>query len=149
MTNESITIGQRVRMARKEKGMNQTELANALGKSLRTIQKYENGGIEISVSMINELADALDTTATYLLGFKTETPKTEITTFADIAAMLFELEKVSGLKFDVDVKRPPEHDNWECAIKFEGKAATELNADMCLFLEDWARENGIIQQKDR
>ena len=143
MNKEEMTIGQRVRKARKEKGYNQTELANALGKSLRTIQKYENGEIEISISMLNELAKALDTTTTYLLGYKTETVKPQITTFADVAVMLFELEKVTGLKFDIDVKRPPRDDNWECSITFDGKAKTELNADMCLFLEDWAdaREN--------
>ena len=138
MNNEEMTIGQRVRKARKEKGYNQTELANVLGKSLRTIQKYENGEIEISISMLNELAKALDTTTTYLLGYKTETVKPQITTFADVAATLFELEKISGLKFEIDVKRPPRDDKWECSIKFDGKAKTDLNADMCLFLEDWA-----------
>ncbi len=143
MNNEEMTIGQRVRKARKEKGYNQTELANVLGKSLRTIQKYENGEIEISISMLNELARVLDTTTTHLLGYKTETVKPQITTFADVAATLFELEKVAGLKFDIDVKRPPRDDNWECSITFDGKAKTDLNADMCLFLEDWAdaREN--------
>ena len=137
MDKNELTIGQRVRKARKAKGYNQTELANVLGKSLRTIQKYENGEIEISISMINALAKALDTTSTYLLGYKIETVKPQITTFADVATMLFELEKVAGLKFYIDVKRPPRSDNWECSIKFEGKAKTELNADMCLFLEDW------------
>ena len=148
MNNEEMTIGQRVRKARKEKGYNQTELANALGKSLRTIQKYENGEIEISISMLNELARALDTTTTYLLGYKTETVKPQITTFADVAVMLFEFEKISGLKFDIDVKRPPRDDKWECSITFDGKAKTDLNADMCLFLEDWsdARENYSPEQ---
>lgn len=137
MDKSELTIGQRVRKARKDKGYNQTELANVLGKSIRTIQKYENGEIEISLSMINELAKALDTTTTYLLGYKAETVKPEITTFADVAAMLFELEKITGLKFDIDVKRPPRNDNWECSLKFDGKAKTDFNADMCLFLEDW------------
>ena len=143
MSNEEMTIGQRVRKARKEKGYNQTELANVLGKSLRTIQKYENGEIEISISMLNELAKVLDTTTTYLLGYKTETVNPQITTFADVAVMLFELENVMGLNFDIDVKRPPRDDNWECSITFDGKAKTDLNADMCLFIEDWsdARED--------
>lgn len=138
MNKSELTIGQRVRKARKDKGYNQTELANVLGKSIRTIQKYENGEIEISLSMINELAKVLDTTTTYLLGYKAETVKPEITTFADVAAMLFELEKITGLKLDIDVKRPPRNDNWECSLKFDGKAKTDFNADMCLFLEDWA-----------
>ncbi len=137
MDKSELSIGQRVRKARKDKGYNQTELANVLGKSIRTIQKYENGEIEISISMINELAKVLDTTSTYLLGYKVETVKPEISTFADVAAMLFELEKITGLKFDIDIKRPPRDDNWECSIKFDGKVKTDLNADMCLFLEDW------------
>ena len=138
MDKSELTIGERVRKARKDKGYNQTELANVLGKSIRTIQKYENGEIEISLSMMNELAKALDTTTTYLLGYKAETVKPEITTFADVAMMLFELEKITGLKFDIDVKRPPRNDNWECSLKFDGKATANLNADMCLFLDDWA-----------
>ena len=46
---------------------------------------------------------------------------------------LFELEKVTDLKFDIEVKRPLRNAEWECSIKFGGKAA-----DLCLFLEDWA-----------
>lgn len=40
--------------------------------------------------------------------------------------------------FRIDVKRPPEHNNWECSITFNGKdmSASE-NADMCLFLEEF------------
>lgn len=47
------------------------------------------------------------------------------------------------MRFDIDVKRPPRDDNLECSIKFDGKAKTDLNVDMCLFLDDWAdaREN--------
>lgn len=135
--NDNIAIGQRVKEARKKKGYTQTKLAEILGMSIRTIQKYEYGDIEISLSMINELASVLDTTSSYLLGYDTKVVKSEITTFADVADMLFELEKVAGLEFVVDVKRPPRDDNWECALRFNGKAKTELNADMCLFLEDW------------
>ena len=44
MSNEKLhnnQIGLRIRTARKEKGINQTELANLLGKSLRTIQNMK------------------------------------------------------------------------------------------------------------
>ena len=134
--SENNTIGLRVRELRKRKGLNQQELADLLGKSLRTIQKYENGEISISIAMINSLARVLDTTSTYLLGYKQD--KAEISCMSDIMAFLFSLEKVVGLKFDIDVKRPPHFDGWECSIKFNGKEhANELNADLCLFLEDW------------
>lgn len=134
--SENNTIGLRVRELRKHKGLNQQELANLLGKSLRTVQKYENGEISISIAMINSIAKVLDTTSSYLLGYNQS--KTEINCMSDIMDFLFKLEKIVGLKFDIDVKKPPHYDGWECSIKFNGKEhENELNADLCLFLEDW------------
>ena len=131
------TIGYRIRTLRKQKGYNQQRLADILNKSLRTIQKYETGEIEISLSMINELAKVLGTTSTYLLGYDIKTEQNGLNCMADVMGFLFELEKVIDLKFDIDVKRPPRNAEWECSIKFGGKSA-DLNADMCLFFEDWA-----------
>ena len=68
---EVSTIGERIKTLRKKRGYNQKDLANLLGKSLRTIQKYESGEIEVSIAMVNELAKVLDTTSTYLLGHQT------------------------------------------------------------------------------
>ena len=68
--SEENTIGKRVREMRKRKGLNQQELAGILGKSLRTVQKYENGEINISVGMVNTLAKVLETSSSYLLGSK-------------------------------------------------------------------------------
>ena len=134
--SENNTIGLRVRELRKRKGLNQQELANLLGKSLRTVQKYENGEMSISIAMINEIAKVLDSTSSYLLGYQAD--KAEINCMSDIIDFLFKLEKIVGVKFDIDVKKPPHFDSWECSIKFNGKEHdNELNADLCLFLEDW------------
>lgn len=136
--SETNTIGLRVRKLRKQKGYNQQELANLLGKSLRTVQKYENGEINISVAMINEIARVLEVPSTYLLGYKKDGAKIEC--LSDIMDFLFCLEKVSGIKFDIDVKRPPHFDGWECSLTFNGKdMSADYNADMCLFLENWAK----------
>ena len=48
-------IGQRIKQLRKRKGLNQTELAQMLKKSLRTVQKYETGEIEVSIAVVNQL----------------------------------------------------------------------------------------------
>ena len=135
MKYDTKQIGLRIRTARKQKGMNQTQLANALGKSLRTIQKYESGEIEVSIAMINELARLLDTTSTYLIGY--ETQEKPLANMSDVMQFLFQLDQMQELGFRIDVKRPPEHDGWECSITFNGKdlSASE-NADMCLFLEE-------------
>lgn len=130
-------IGYRIRVLRRQKGYTQQKLEDFLGKSLRTIQKYETGEIEISISIINELAKVLDTTSTYLLGYDIEHTDNSMICMADVMNLLFDLEKAKGLNFETDVRRPPRHNTWECSIKFNGKAA-DLNADICLFLEDWA-----------
>ena len=48
-------IRQRIKLLWKRKGLNQKELAAILGKSLRTVQKYETGKIEVSIAIVNQL----------------------------------------------------------------------------------------------
>lgn len=133
---EISTIGERIKTLRKKRGYNQKELADLLGKSLRTIQKYESGEIEVSIAMVNELAKVLDTTSTYLLGHQTSDFKFD--SLSDVMECLFQIEKITGLHFSIETKRPPHHDGWQCSITFDGKyKAADLNADICLFLEEW------------
>lgn len=146
MQNYDKSIGARLRALRKEKKLNQTELATLLGKSLRTVQKYENGDIEISLANINDIAKKLDTTATYLLGYQQD--DTPLTGYLSVLETMFKLEEMADLGFRIEVKRPPKHDKWECSIVFDGKDKNfDLNADMCLFLEDWKerREDEDLQ----
>ena len=146
MKDNNNEIGLRIRTARKQKGMNQTQLATELGKSLRTIQKYESGEIEVSIGVINDIAKVLDTTSTYLIGYQAEA-KT-ITNMADVMQFLFHLDQLNELGFSIDVKRPPNHDGWECSITFNGKDNTASeNADMCLFLEEFNEKNMLPMLK--
>lgn len=131
-------IGQRIKLLRKRKGLNQTELAQRLKKSLRTVQKYETGEIEVSIAVVNQIADILDTTSTYILGYEANTA--QIKTLADVMDFLFKLETVEGIDFKISVQKPPRSKQWECSISFDGKSAVGLNADMCLFLEQWEDE---------
>ena len=50
MDNLQTLIGERIAKQRKQLRISQTELAEQLGKSLRTVQKYESGEIDMSVS---------------------------------------------------------------------------------------------------
>ena len=115
-----------------------------LGKSLRTVQKYETVEIEVSLSVVNQIANVLDTTPTYILGIDTNTAP--IRSLSDVLSFLFELDKVSGLNFNIDVKKPPKNNEWECAISFKGKDLdADFNTDMCLFLEQWENERQEVQ----
>lgn len=136
-------IGQRIKLLRKRKGLNQKELAGILGKSLRTVQKYETGEIEVSIAVVNQLADILESTPTYILGYEANTAP--IRSLADIMGFLFQLEQVTGISFDIDVKKPPRSKEWQCAISFNGKASSDFNTDLCLFLEDWESQRDDIR----
>lgn len=48
--------------------MSQEQLAHQVGTSQRQISKYENGKNEPTAHVLDSLADALDTTADYILG---------------------------------------------------------------------------------
>ena len=153
-STDNTAIGLRIRTLRKRKGYNQQELADILGKSLRTVQKYESGEIEVSIAVVNQLAEALDTTPTFLFGYETEIAP--IRSLADVLNFLFHMEQVRGLEFGIDVKKPPRSKEWQCAITFNGKAAdADFNTDLCLFLENWEeqRDNlrtyGITQKQYR
>ena len=136
-------IGQRIKQLRKRKGLNQTELAQMLKKSLRTVQKYETGEIEVSIAVVNQIADLLDTASTYILGYESST--TQIRTLADVMDFLFKLETVEGIDFKINVQMPPRSKQWECSISFDGKSTAEFNADKCLFLEQWEDERSELR----
>lgn len=57
-----MNIGDNIKKYRKQNKITQTELANKLNKSLRTIQKYENNDITPSISILNDIASALNIT---------------------------------------------------------------------------------------
>lgn len=64
--NYMKTFGQRLKKLREKQGLTQTELARKLGKSLRTVQKYESGEIDIPLSMLYSLSEVFDVTISFL-----------------------------------------------------------------------------------
>jgi len=64
-----MTIGERIKELRLEKGYSLRTLAKALGITAPTLQRYETGEItNISPEMINKIARELGTTGSWLLG---------------------------------------------------------------------------------
>lgn len=63
-------IGNRIRNRRIELGLSQEELAKKVGYTSRsTINKIENGKNDMPQSKVLEIAEALDTTVSYLMGW--------------------------------------------------------------------------------
>jgi len=64
----------------------------------------------------------------------------------DVIEFLINLSKVKNLHFEVDVKKPPMDEEWECSIVFKGKDPAENNTDMCLALETFKNELGTAHE---
>lgn len=63
-----MLFGEKVKQLRKEKGLTQTELAEAVGVTLRTVQNYEGKNLfPKNQDVVNKLCKVLDTTPDYLI----------------------------------------------------------------------------------
>jgi transcriptional regulator with XRE-family HTH domain len=58
-------VGLRIRMRRKELGISQERLAEALGLTFQQVQKYERAANRVSASKLFEIARALSTSVSY------------------------------------------------------------------------------------
>lgn len=59
-TNENDqVVGQLIRKARKAKGWTQDQLADAIGVKRAVVSKYENGLVELSISKLSRIKEAL------------------------------------------------------------------------------------------
>lgn len=93
-------IGINIKLARKRKGLSQSEFADAIGKSVRTVQKYESGDINMPLEVLNKITNELDVSLEDLLS--EEQPGTNIDTFADIFSAIFALENAQGIKLEIE-----------------------------------------------
>jgi len=62
----SKTVGARIRQAREAKGWTQRALAEAIGKSLQTVWRYEHGEQSIPLSVLERVAHQLGVTVASL-----------------------------------------------------------------------------------
>ena len=68
-----MSIGHRIKNSRLQQGLSIDDLAHRLGKNRTTIYRYENGDIEnLPLGILDSLADALNTTPAYLMGWETQ-----------------------------------------------------------------------------
>lgn len=96
-----MSIGQRIRTMRIQQGLSIDDLAYRLGKNRTTIYRYENGDIEnLPLGILDSLANALNTTPAYLMGWETSENNT-YTVYEDTKTT--EMEYVSKWITDVGV----------------------------------------------
>jgi transcriptional regulator with XRE-family HTH domain len=71
-----MKTGDRVKQRRVQLGMSVDQLASKLGKNRATVYRYENNDIEnLPTSILPTLAEALETTPAYLMGWESNPDK--------------------------------------------------------------------------
>lgn len=76
---DDMTIGERIKKRRTSLGISQVSLADKVSISKQSLYKYENGIItHIPSDKISQIADALDITPSYLMGWDKEDDDTTI-----------------------------------------------------------------------
>lgn len=66
-----MTLGEKIKVLRKNKNLTQADLAKMCGyRSLTTINKIELGINQVPISTVEKLATALDVTPAYLMGWE-------------------------------------------------------------------------------
>ena len=74
-----MTTGDRMKVRRKELDIPVEDIAAALGVSVATVYRYENGDIEkVPGSVLDPLAKVLKTTPAYLMGWDEKNPPTHV-----------------------------------------------------------------------
>ena len=69
-----FNTGERIRELRKERGLNQDQLAELASLNRVTVAKYESGRVEPGAQALSRIADALEVSADTLLGRSDEVP---------------------------------------------------------------------------
>jgi len=64
-----MEIGERIRKLRKESGLTQSELAEKAGISTMSLRRYERNERQLTVQIVERIANALSTTPAYLMGW--------------------------------------------------------------------------------
>lgn len=144
MYSSPIEIGKRIKAARKAAHLSQSELAQRLNKTMRTVQKYESGEIEPSIAMINSIADILNASPAKLVGYQKS--EVQIENLSDLLSVLYQLNKKENIRFEIDVQRPPYSKEWSCSLKFNGDdRSAEMNDSLCLLLENFRDEREKLE----
>lgn len=60
-----LQVGARIRLARRDRGMSQTDLARGCGVTFQQLQKYENASNRVSASRLLQIAAALKLPISY------------------------------------------------------------------------------------
>jgi len=83
-----MSFSQRLKKAREERGMTLAELADRIGRTEATVQRYESGNIKnLKNDTIEALARALNVSPVYLMGWDDKPNVSKVTELVDIPVL--------------------------------------------------------------
>ena len=114
------------------------------------IEEGEKGfdwAIEKNDALVSEwqtIAKELNVSPADLIGYRR--PSIELNSLSDVIAVLYQLNKKAGIRFEIDVQRPPHSEEWSCSLRFKGNdSSAEMNDSLCLILEDFRDEREKLE----
>jgi len=109
-------IGKRIRQAREERGMNQAELAEAIGFSAPSVTYFETGKRRISIEDLEKVAEVLHKPITYFISREPLDERTQA-----------ELQKASTIEEIKDMPKKIEDEEKQIEKKVEECAEKEFD----------------------
>ena len=144
MYSSPAAIGERIKNARRAAHLSQTKLAKLLGKTMRTVQKYESGEIAPSIAIMNQISEILDVPLEDLMGYRR--PEIRLETIADIIMVLAQLNQKAGIRFGISVNHTPDSDDCSCSLTFDNTdPAAKWNDTLCYLLEEFEKHRDSVE----
>ena len=153
--SSSEEIGKAIQQQRKAQKITQKEFAQQLGKSERTIQKYESGEILLKIDVLKQIANELNVPWQELLSPEdnsfpidntaTEFPSYVFLSMSYVINALFAITELTDFSFELTNTKPPENPEWTAGLKINGKGDGKYDADFCLFMENWITKKNMLQ----
>jgi transcriptional regulator with XRE-family HTH domain len=123
-----VTIYDRIKKLRKERGFSQEELARAAGYTSRSsVSKIESGEVDISQTKVEAFAAALHTTPSYLMGWEDDTESANGYSYIDPEALdlMNEMRERPELQTMFSVSKNVKKEDIETVNKMLKALATE------------------------
>jgi len=111
MKYNSAIFAERLKQVRKERGLSQQALGEMIGVTKATISKYENQINPPKLAYAKALADALNVSFSYLIGFSEYKYKIEAQQISDIYMMLPDEAKKELYNFAMYLRRKEEEND--------------------------------------
>ena len=145
MENIHETVGRRISVARKQLNINQNEFASLLGKSLRTVQKYESGEIDMPLSVLQKISEVLGVSLNYLVN--DQTSNIPMDNLGDVLSCFFEMDKKKEIHFDIKIiKNEKCTFNTKCCLEFPWRDTEAIyNERICKSLHTLKRNRESIE----